>query len=62
MGLTDIVELTVCILGVGAVGLALNKVRKRYVNWAEENKFYDEKVLEEDMKDKEKPINYNQSN
>jgi len=62
MGLTDIVELTLYIVGIGTVGLALNEVRKKYVNWAEENKFYDEKVLEEDMKDEKKPIDYNQSN
>jgi len=62
MGLTDILKITVYIVGIGAVGFGANELRKKYVNWAEENKFYDKELEKEDMKDEKKPINYNQSN
>jgi len=59
MSLKDILEITGYVAGAGLFGLALNEARKKYISWAEKNKFYDENVLKEDMKDEEKPINYN---
>ena len=43
---------TMYIGALSAFGLSLNKVRKKCVNWAEENKFYDKGVKFSDLENK----------
>jgi len=52
MSLKEIVEIAGYLAGTGLFGLALNEVRKKYVNWAEQNKFYDEDVKFSDLENK----------
>lgn len=52
MNLTEIFELTAYIVGTGVFGLALNEARKKGVNWADENKFYDKGVKFKDLEKK----------
>lgn len=58
MNLTEISELTAYVVGTGLFGLALNKARKKYVSWAEKNKFYDKGVKFSDLEKKGSP-NFN---
>lgn len=55
MNLKEITEIGMYIAGAGVIGLATNELRKKYVNWAEKNKFYDESPKFNDL---EKETNY----
>ena len=55
MEFNEMAELFSYAAGTGVVLLGLNELRKKYVNWAEKNKFYDPEVK---FRDLEKETNY----
>ncbi len=55
MSLNEILEIGAIAVGIGALAYGLNEARKKYVNWAEKNKFYDKDVKFSDL---EKETNY----